>query len=169
MVERIQIPQHGFRGRIAVVILIFAAARGARRQIDADEPVIVSSTKRSEQLGRMAMRFALDGHMDSAAVVELRSAAGRRRKELRRAAASMRLGGGVNENRSSYIANQLLLSAATGQPLQPITAEHEAKLQRIHELQQGTIADVFARLVALQPALADVARTVQRATVTARH
>jgi hypothetical protein len=155
------------RERFAVLLFVFASGQAAKRQIDADEPQVVSHTKRSRHLLRMVTPFAADGRMDSAAVEALRSVAGRRDKDLRRAAASVRMGGGVDENRFRYVANQLLLAAATGQPPRPITVEHEALLQRIEWLLQGKGDSVYARLVVLQPALADVAHAMEQAVEAA--
>ena len=164
--EPIEDPRLTFRERVAGLILASMLFRSTKRQIDAHVPVAVSSTKLSQHLAAMALQFAHDGQVDIAAVEALRSAAGRRRKELRRAAAGVRIGSEVNENRIHFRANQLLLAAATGQPLQTMTPQQEAVVQRIEELLQGTGADAFARLVALQPALADVARTIEQATET---
>ena len=157
----------GLRGWFAALIVVFALRRTVGREIDADEPQVISHTKRSRRLGAMAARFAEDGRLDSTAVEALRSAAGRHRKELRRAAAGVRMGGGVDENRDYYVTNQLLLAAATGQPLRPITAEHEALLQRIERFNEGSGDDAYARLVILQPALVDVAHAMEQAVATA--
>lgn len=157
----------GLRAWFAALIVVFALRRTVERQIDADEPQVISHTKQSRRLGAMAARLAEDGRLDSTAVEALRSAAGRHRKELHRAAAGVRMGGGVDEDRDRYVANQLLLAAATGQPPRPITVEHEALLQRIEWFNQGSGDDAYARLMVLLPALADVAHAMEQAVATA--
>lgn len=140
--------------------LIVAAVRYDREQLDADAPVVRAITKRSRRLGAMAGEFAVAGRTDPAAVAALRAAAGRHHKDLRRAAAGFRFDGGAEESRGAYLANQLLLAAATGQPVSEITDEQEDQFRRVDEFLEHHGEEGFAALVALEPRLGELERTI---------
>jgi hypothetical protein len=132
-----------------------------RRDLDAEVPVAVRITARSKRLGALAQRCAAAGNTGPDAVAGLREAAGRHRIDLRRAAARTRLGGRAAEHRTAHLANQLLLAAATGRPVQPVSAEQEQWFRRVEDFLVHAEDEPFDQLVALRARLADVARTVE--------
>lgn len=145
---------------IVVAMVVWAMGRCAREQLDADVPTMVSATKRSQRLYQLARGFAATGRDDPVAVAALRAAAGRHRMDLRRAAARVRMSGWATEGPIAYLANQLLLAAATDRPVRAVTPELDDWFQRIRQLDRGTVGEVFARLAAMQPLLANVERDV---------
>ena len=78
------------------------------------------------------------------------------------------MSGWATEGWIAYLANQLLLAAATGQPVKAITPELNDWFQRVTELDRGTIAEVFARLAAMQPLLVSVERVIVAESQAAR-
>ena len=110
-------------------------------------------SRRSAALRALATSLATGDLEDAAAVRELADAAGRRTKELRRAAACIRADGLDAEDQNAHRADQLLRAAATGRPLRPLTADEAAWFGRVDALAEAPLEEAFARLVTMEPAL----------------
>src|SRR5262249_55667730 len=130
--------------------------RLARQQRDQLHPEVLRCGRRIDELEQLALTLASNGREDPDAVQALRGRAGWHRTDLRWAAASVRCGAWITEDATAYRANDLLLAAAENRPVQPVTADQEAWFQRLDALSNGWDAAAFARLVALQPRLADI-------------
>ncbi len=135
------------------------------QELDAPDPKVVWHTERSSALRALAMALAESGRADSSAVRELAAAAGRHPKELRRAAATLRSGGWAEEDLVSCRANRLLVSAATGQPVEPVTQAELAWFARLRALgevvpEPAALAAAFGELAAEEPELAVLEREV---------
>jgi hypothetical protein len=100
-------------------------------------------------------------------VAALRNAAGRRPKDLRVAAAAVRSHYWITESRFQNRANESLLAALADRPVQPLTHEQVVWSRRIERLNKGDREAAFRRLVPMQPALADLERTVREAVARA--
>jgi hypothetical protein len=111
------------------------------QELDAPMPKVVWHTGRSSQLRALAFDLAEAGRDDQDAVAELVRVAGRHPKELRRAAATIRADGRAEEELVAFRANRLLVSAASGQPVGPISAEKLAWFARERDLAEAC-ADV---------------------------
>lgn len=164
---KFEVKPKGLRQRLGALLVVLVIVRMIALQVDADVPGGVKSSKRITRLYRMADEFAAAGRDDPAAVAELHRAAGRRRKNLRHAAASARMNGRAKEFPRKYLTNQLLLAAATGRPVAPITAELADWFRQVRELNEDWDSS-FARLVAMRPLLAEVQRILDSETEAAR-
>lgn len=89
----------------------------ARSQVDAEHPDVVVDSQRVAWLAGLAGGMADAAAASVDATHELRRVAGPRRKDLRRAAAQIRSTGLVGEDRATFVADQLLLSAFDGRPV----------------------------------------------------
>ena len=130
------------------------------QDLDAPRPRVTLYTWRSDRLRRQALALADTGRADDQAALDLARAAGRHRKELRRAAAAIRTGGADVEELAAYQANQLLLAAASGQPVVALSEERERWFHRVRALREDRPGVAFAELTSCEPALADLERDV---------
>ena len=128
----------------------------AREQRDELHPGIVLGGQRVDALERLAWEMASNGREDAEAVRTLLGEAGRHRGDLRWAAAQVRSQHWITEDATAYRANELLLAAAKNRPVQPVTDDQEAWFQQLDALTDGSDEAAFARLVALQPRMADI-------------
>jgi hypothetical protein len=128
----------------------------ARREEFSDEPQIISGSPRIEALANLARRLATENPRDDECVSELLAAAGRRHRDLRKAAADVRFGGAAKESRQSERANRLLLAAWSGQPVATVSPELDDLLTRIDDLYSVPVEVAFASLTELRPGLADL-------------
>jgi hypothetical protein len=104
------------------------------QELDAPSPKVVWQTRRSSQLRELAFDLAEVGREDPEAIGELVKAAGRHNKELRRAAATIRADGRTDEDLVAFRANRLLVAAASGRSVEPITAEQLESFAKKREL-----------------------------------
>ena len=94
--------------RVLGAFALMSAFKVAERTAeDADDPQIVSGNPRVERLAELAIELSRTEEDDGASVRRLTEAAGRRRRELRKAAAIVRFGGGTRESAISDRANRL--------------------------------------------------------------
>jgi len=134
------------------------------QELDAADPKVVWHTERSDNLRSLAFELVDRGSDDAEAVGELARAAGRHPKELRRAAATIRVDGLAEEDEAACRADRLLVAAATGRDVQPVTAEEVAWFAEVRGLAALPVAEGFASLAALDPELEGLADRVRRAT-----
>jgi len=146
--------------------LVAGVWRSADRQLTKERPDFIWPNRTSERLKQVALRLAADGREDDLAVRDLREAAGRDRKDLLRAAADIRFHGPVAENARDQRANRLLIAAATGEPMRPLTDEDLAWFQRLDALRDTPTDEAFLRLASLQPGLLGIERRLQEALST---
>jgi hypothetical protein len=132
------------------------------RGLGGPKPGVVLYTKGSQDLGRLALELAEGGRDDTAAINELVQAAGSHRKELRRAAASIRSDGFDVEDPACHQANRLLLAAAAGEPARPLTADQREWFREVQELRHAPVEVAFAKLATLEPALGELDEDVRR-------
>lgn len=123
------------------------------QELDEPRPRVVWHTERSSGLRRLAVDLAAAGRDDADAVAVLARAAGRHTKELRRAAATIRAECPVDEDSDSNRAGRLLVAAATGRPVEPLTAGQRAWFRQVRELADLSPDEGFAVLAAEEPAL----------------
>ncbi len=141
------------------------------QELDEPMPKVVWYADRSSHLRALALGLAEAGRDDPEAVGELGRAAGRHTKELRRAAATIRADGLAREDLAAFRANRLLVAAATGKVVEPISAEQLAWFAQVQVLADvppdaALLASAFADLAALEPGLADVEQEVRSAAGT---
>jgi hypothetical protein len=146
------------RGGVHVGVLRAAALallgrRMAEAAIDVDEPQAVFLTERAKELEDLALSLARADPNDPQAIGQLRTLAGRHEKDLRRAAAQIRMGGFHHENRVHHVANTNLLAAATEGTFEPLTAEEDKWFSRFEDLERMSGAESFEQLAGRQPGL----------------
>lgn len=124
------------------------------QELDEPRPKVVWHTQRSSELRDLAFALVDAGRDDDGAAGDLARAAGRHTKELRRAAATIRSDRWVDEDLAGYRAERLLVAAATGRPVEPLTDEQRAWFDRIRDLVQLPPEQGFAVLAAEEPELA---------------
>jgi hypothetical protein len=134
------------------------------QELDAAEPKVVWHTPRSSSLRDVAVELAAEGRDDHEAVGVLTRAAGRHTKELRRAAATIRSEGRHREDLACARADRLLVAAATGRAVDPLTAVQLAGCLRVGELLAAPPDEGFAALVREEPGLVGLAREVRQLT-----
>jgi hypothetical protein len=149
----------GALGGAALVLLLRQMASGS---IEDDEPQAVFPTERSRQLERLAVRLAEAEPGDPNAISQLQAWAGRHQKDLRRAAAQIRMHGLHHENRVDHVANNNLVAAATDGVFKSLTIQEDEWFSRIETLDDMPESESFEQLVTLQPALRDFERSVLR-------
>jgi predicted aconitase len=132
------------------------------QELDAPEPKVVWHTGRSAALRDLAFELTGAGVDDQVAVGALTRAAGRHTKELRRAAATIRAEGLAGEDEAGCRADRLLVAAATGRAVEPLTAEEAAWFARVRALSALATAEGFAELAVEEPDLAVLADEVLR-------
>jgi hypothetical protein len=149
---------------VKLVVLGVKLQRHTRQQRDEIHPGgFLECSPRITELTELALTLALQGREDDAAVQLVRDKAGRHRKDLRWAAATVRARDWITEDRTTDRANQLLLAAVEDRSVEPITDDQEAWFTQVAGLSDGWSEAAFARLVALQPKLADVDRSITQA------
>jgi hypothetical protein len=131
--------------------------------IEDDEPQAVFLTERARSLEQLALDLAESNPRDPSAVGQLRKKAGRHHKDLRRAAAQIRMYGLHHENRIDHVANKNLLAAATGGAFEPLAEEREEWFSTLEQFDQRPESESFGQLVALQPQIEEFEQTVVRA------
>ncbi len=132
------------------------------QEVDAADPKVVAWTERSDALRRRALELAASDADDEASRRGLAAAAGRHPRELRRAAAALRQGGRAAEDETWCRAERLLVAAAGGRPVEPLTGQERAWFDRVRDLGARPTADAFAALVVDEPALAELEDEVRR-------
>jgi len=132
------------------------------QELDEPRPKVVWHTQRSSELRSLAFALVDAGRDDDGAAGVLARAAGRHTKELRRAAATIRSDRRVDEELESHRAERLLVAAATGRPVEPLTDEQRAWFDRIRDLVQLPPEQGFAVLAAGEPELAGLEDAVCR-------
>jgi hypothetical protein len=150
----------GLRQALGVLTFVHVLDRS---QLDEHRPIAHRSTKRSSQLADLALELAKQGREDTDAVHKLSDAAGRHRRELRRAAAGIRFMGWTEDSIEHDRANRLLLAAARKQPVEPLTAEKIERLQTLKSLQEGSLDTGYEFLAKMQPTLRLLDRDVRDA------
>ena len=132
------------------------------QELDEPRPKVVWHTGRSSELRDLAFALVDGGRDDDGAADVLARAAGRHTKELRRAAATIRSDRRVDEDLESHRAERLLVAAATGRPVEPLTDGQRAWFDRIRDLVQMPPDRGFAELAAEEPELTVLEGTVKR-------
>ena len=141
----------GLREGLGVLTFLFTSSTGVNStRIGRSRTVKI---KLSRQLADRAFDLANQGREDEEAVNALIAAAGRHRKQLRRAAAGFRYMGRADENVEYDRATRLLRAAAERQPVRQPSAEKTERLQTLKSLQEQPVETGFEFLVLRQPAL----------------
>ena len=151
-----------FKKILGTTALGLAFVIGAKRQRDADIPVIANCGPKISKLQHLAFSLADEGRHDDEAVEELRALAGGRRNLLD-AAASCRIGGAARDHRRDNRANALLVAAARGGSVELVTPEQEAWFDEVEAFVRLSPEDRYARLVELQPDIAEIDRKLREA------
>jgi hypothetical protein len=136
------------------------------QELDEPEPKVVWHTERSAALRSLAFELAEAGTDEREAVEELARAAGRHPKELRRAAATVRAEGLAVEDETGCRVDRLLVAAATGGEVEPVTPDEAAWFAQVRALAALPIAAGFAALAAQEPELVVLADQVRWADGT---
>jgi hypothetical protein len=163
----VQLPLRG----LALLGLGVVLNRHARQQRDQLHPVgflkcnsrITELDQLAWTLDQLAWTLAANEREDEHAVQMLRDKSAWRGNDLRWAAAHVRARRWIDEHRVAYRANELLLAAAEDRPIEAVSAEQEAWFQQIDALSDGRNDAAFTRLIALQPRLTDVERSITQA------
>jgi hypothetical protein len=135
------------------------------QELDEPRPKVVWNTVRSSELRHLAFDLVDSDRDDTEAAAVLARAAGRHTKELRQAAATIRSDRRVDEDRTSHRAERLLVAAATGRPVEPLTDDQRAWFDRIRGLVQLPPAEGFAELAGEEPELGRLEGEVLRMTI----
>ena len=152
-----------FVGVLKAAALALLGHQMGESAIEEDEPQAVFLTERAKELERLALRLAHADPNDSSAIGQLRTLAGLHEKDLRRAAAQVRMGGFHHDHRAYLVANKNLLAAAAGGTFEPLTDEQDEWFSLIENLEGTAESDAFEQLVTLQPDLREFEQTVLRA------
>ena len=140
-------------GVLPASALVLLGRQMAEATLDDDEPDAALLNKRSLELERLSLALAKANPNDPRAVEKLRAQAGSHRKDLRRAAARVRMGGLHREERSTFVANENLVSAAHGGVVTPLTEEQEHWFPLLEGLDQAPEAESFEQLATSEPGL----------------
>ncbi len=136
---------------------IFAALKAMEKHAETqDEPEIISGNARVRQLSSLAVDLAKGDRTDAECVRTLVDAAGRKQRDLSKAAAVVRFGGAAKVDRISDRANRLLLAAFSGEPVQPVPPEQDRWFARVDQIRSIPVEEAYPLLVKLQPALGDL-------------
>ena len=154
---------HVRRGVLRAAALALLGRHMGEAAIEDDEPQAVFRTEKAKELEHLALRLAKSDPNDSSAIAQLRAAAGRHEKDLRRAAARVRMGGLHHENRAHHVANMNLLGAVTDGVSKPLADEQQEWFSRLEHLDRMPESQSFKQLVALQPELREFEQAVLRA------
>src|ERR1700733_4301441 len=152
----------GHIGALGAAALALLLRQMAKTGIEDDEPQAVFPTERSRDLEQLALRLAAAEPDDPSAISQLQARAGRHEKDLRRAAAQIRMYGLHHENRVDHVANGNLVAAATDGVFKPLTVQEDQWFSRLEGLDDMPESDSFEPLVVLQPALRAFERSVFR-------
>jgi len=141
------------------------------RELHADAPSVVISTPHMWDLVTVARSLA-EGQLDDSTLDTLRELA-RDRLELLGAAALIRQGPPIEEDRIGFIANSLLVEAATDPAASRITSmteSQEAWFREIEAFKSLSIDDAYAEIARREPALESVrVRLLAETSPTPRH
>lgn len=148
-------------GRLRGLLFIPLFRGWARRSRGDEVPAAVRFNHRVDQLVQFAMELASEGRSDSAAVEQLLTSA-KRRGDLLDAAAYIRQGGVAEEDRTSWLANHLLISAATGQPVPHLSDSERAWFEEVERLMTMPLDEGFDKLSEMQPRLRDLANRISQ-------
>jgi hypothetical protein len=135
-----------------VVVFSWWLWRHTNRDLDAEHPKSVTTDRETGRLEDLALRVAAEVPDDGEAVAAVRAAGGRR-KDLRIAAASLRMMSYTWEHRSYLRAARLLKAAADGGPPLPPSAEQEALFRAVEHLEALPSDAAFATLASELPEL----------------
>ena len=113
-------------------------------------------TERSHELQKLAFRIVEERRVDGEGVEELVRAAGSHRRDLRRAAASIRQDGYVEEDLACWLAHALLVAAGKGESLHDPTEEQSKLFREVQELRTAPVAEGFSELASRAPALREI-------------
>jgi hypothetical protein len=149
----------GHVGTLGAAALALLLRQMAKTGLEDDEPQAVFPTERSRDLEQFALRLATAQPNDPSAISQLQARADRHRKDLRRAAAQIRMRGLHHENRVDHVANSNLVAAAAGGVFRPLTTQEEEWFSRIETLDDMPESESFEQLVILQPALREFKRS----------
>jgi hypothetical protein len=136
------------------------------QELDEAEPKVVWHTDRSAALRALAFELVDAGTDDGDAVGELARTAGRHAKELRRAAATIRAEGLAGEDEAACRADRLLVAAASGRGVEPVSSEEAAWFAQVRSLAELPTAEGFAVLTVQEPELIGLADQVLSASGT---
>lgn len=145
-------------GRLRRWLATFALFRVIDREqrvgLDAEAPNAVVHTQLAWELQVLALSLADRGTAPEEAIELLGNSAGSKTIELRRAAAAIRMGPSISENRIPFLANQLLLAAADGRTtVDPLLPEQEKWFREVEAFESLPPEDAYRILVLRQPAL----------------
>jgi hypothetical protein len=146
----------------AVATALFGRQMGEAALSD-DEPQAVFLTERAKELEGLALRLAMSDPNGPNAIGQLRTLAGHHEKDLRRAAAQVRMGGFHHEVRVHYVANKNLLAAAIGGVFEPLTDEQDRWFSLLEDLDRMPESESFEKLMMRQPLLREFEQSVLRA------
>jgi hypothetical protein len=155
------------REGLLVMLLLKRLSKWSQKTEDPDRPQIISLDGRSKTVLERAKQFARDGRDDQDAVAELRALA-RSKRKLRKADRATRFRGLHHERRVTNLSHRLLEAAATGQPVAPVTAEDQERIEAVESLIRLSPQQQWARLVQLQPTLPDLEAAVRAGEFGAR-
>ncbi len=138
------------------------------RGLDASIPIAVRYTERSHELQLLAFRIVEDGRVNDDGVQELVRAAGMHRRDLKRAAASIRQDGYTDEDFACWQANALLVAAGRGESLRHPTEAQSKLFREVEELSNAPLSEAFIWLASREPALREIVQQArQEATSSA--
>lgn len=141
--------------------LVAVLKRTADEQVDAEVPQLAVLSARARHLQDRALDLAAEGRDDPAAVQELRAAAGRRgERQLRAAAAALRVIELTREDRTQNLANRLLLAAAADAAVAPLTEQDRKLIEELEALLNMPLEVAFEQLVQLEPSLDPLQRRI---------
>lgn len=152
------------QSRIGAARGVAKLLRVASDQLGAAEPLIVHSGPRVEALKGLAEELADSDTSDDECVQRLRAAASQHRKPLQRASALIRLTGFAKEYRIAERAGRLLDSAASGEPVRPLSAQLDHWFSEMEELESLPIDLSYERLRELQPELGELELRLARSS-----
>ena len=152
----------GARGA-AVLLLLLRAFSKQEQKADPESSGIVMLGDRASRVLERARGLAYEGREDEAAVAELRTVAGGRRRALRGAERGSRQGGMHRESREFDRVHRLLKAAATGRALEPVSAADAQLFDTLAEFfdRARPIDEIWTDLVAREPLLSNVENEVR--------
>jgi hypothetical protein len=122
---------------------------------------IVMMNQRARQIADRAEELAREGREEADAITELSHLAGSHRHDLEVAAMFLRSEGSQPENRITDGAARLTRAALTGTAVVPPSAEEEALMAAVEVLNPLDNEEVFRRMAALEPRLAELGAAVR--------
>jgi hypothetical protein len=131
------------------------------QDVDAEAPKSVMFDDRSRALLDRALELALEGREDPDAVHELVRMAGRHGHALQVAALGARQFGAHHDHPIPNRAHRLLQAALTGGPVQPPTAEDQARIAIFKAFWAGDPEQQWVELTTREPRLVELADDVR--------